>query len=79
MTTTYSLPSRSFRPGPAGEFVAGLRRLLARCFTPGEASLDPTADVRRVRAYALSLWDSDPRMATDLLAAADRHERMHGL
>ncbi|HET7526407.1 MAG TPA: hypothetical protein VFK10_10740 [Burkholderiaceae bacterium] len=43
----------------------------------GEPSLAPR-EVRALRACADALARDDPRLAVDLRAAADRHERPHG-
>ncbi len=54
------------------DLVTGRRRIDA------EPS-DPTADAAHVRALAWRVRDSQPGFASDLLAAADRHERQFGV
>jgi hypothetical protein len=39
----------------------------------------PTQQAREVRDLALEVQRRDPRFAADLFAAADRHERIHGV
>ena len=86
MTTLYlhaSVPvapanPRGARAG-AAVFVA-LYRLLAgliRAATSPQRRLDK--EVQAVRELAWQHRRSDPRFAADLLAAADRFERLHGL
>jgi hypothetical protein len=41
--------------------------------------LAPSDEARRVRELAFGYLNSDPGFAADLFAAADRHERLHGL
>lgn len=58
--------------------VAGLADRIARV---GAASNphNELADVQAVRDLALRHQASDPGFAADLLAAADRHEALHGV
>lgn len=56
----------------AAEAAVALADALRRLFTPRpRAAIE---DVEAVRAYANRLRASDPGMAADLFAAADRHE-----
>lgn len=74
-------------PGRARQssFLAGCLRLAARLFatqrTPAAAAATPmlTAfqDAERVRAMADDLLKTDPGLAQELYAAADRHEYAH--
>ena len=43
------------------------------------APATPEAEARAVRELALQYQQTDPNFAADLMAAADRHERLHGL
>jgi hypothetical protein len=77
---THSLPSQAFHGGWMRELFAPFAGLLARWTQPTAPS--PEGDIagraaQRVRAYAFSLRESDPRMAAELMAAADRHERQY--
>lgn len=73
--TTLSLPSLAF----AGHLVRDwLGPLLARRARASRQRLDnATEAARRVREYAWRIRERDPRMAAELCAAADRHERQH--
>lgn len=64
--------------------LAGCQRLAARLFTSRRAPVAATAPVltpfqeaERVRAMADDLLKTDPGLAQDLYAAADRHEYEH--
>ena len=55
-----------------------LRRITGR--VPEERlDRDPIREAAEVREMANSIRESDPRFASDLYAAADRHERLHAL
>jgi hypothetical protein len=59
-----------------------LRRALARPQpAPTQRTAGQTAqeEARAVRELALTYRAADPAFAADLLAAADRHERLHGI
>ena len=43
------------------------------------AAAAPEEDARAVRELALQYQQSDPNFAADLMAAADRHERLNGV
>ena len=45
--------------------------------TPSRSS--PEREARAVREMAMEYQQVDPRFAADLMAAADRHERQHGI
>jgi hypothetical protein len=40
---------------------------------------NPEKEAQAVRELALQYRQTDPAFAADLLAAADRHERLHGI
>ena len=72
------LDPRGARAG-AARFVA-LYRLLAGLFRAATArQRERLPDVQAVRDLARRHQASDPGFAADLLAAADRHEVLHGL
>lgn len=50
---------------------------LGRTVTP--AAKNPAEEAQAVREMALEYQSIDPRFAAELLAAADRHERLHGV
>jgi hypothetical protein len=50
---------------------------LGRTTPPREKS--PAEQAQAVREMALTHQHSDPRFAAELMAAADRHEQLHGL
>jgi hypothetical protein len=78
--STHSLPSQAFHGGSTRDLFAPLAGLLARWTQPTAPAAEDDAvsrDAQRVRAYAFRLSESDPRMAAELMAAADRHERLH--
>jgi hypothetical protein len=59
-----------------------LRRALGawkRPAAPAMAPSDAEREARAVRELALQYRHTDPAFAADLLAAADRHERQHGI
>ena len=66
-------------------FLAGCQRLAARLFTsrraPAAAATAPVLtafqEAERVRAMADDLLKTDPDLAQELYAAADRHEYEH--
>ncbi len=74
-------------PGRArkSSFLAGCQRLAARLFvtqrTPAAAAAAPVLtafqEAERVRAMADDLLKTDPALAQELYAAADRHEYAH--
>ena len=55
----------------------GLQRLFSRP-APTVPARNPVQEAQAVRELALQYRRVDPRFAADLLAAADRHERLHG-
>lgn len=59
----------------AVSFLQGWRALKHSLQAPGAAA---SHDVQAVREAAWRMLDADPRLAADLLAAADRHEQMRG-
>ena len=79
---THSLPSQAFHGASVVDRVAAVVGRVGRWLQPAPqpniAQDDPAAvAARKVREYALKLQTQDPRMAAELLAAADRHERLH--
>ena len=56
--------------------VAALAHL-GRTVTP--AAKSPAEEAQAVREMAWEYQSIDPRFAAELLAAADRHERLHGV
>lgn len=65
----------------AAAIFLALGRMLAPPRRPTTASVTATSAVREaqeVRELALEYQQKDPRFAAELLAAADRHERLHG-
>lgn len=78
--TTISLQIPQFRTAP--RFAARLGELAAAFVaalpsgTP--APRYPSRDVVRVRALAHRCEGNDPRFASELYAAADRHEMLYG-
>jgi hypothetical protein len=82
--TTITVHPTAKVPTPRGAIWAAagavaILRLLHRWLDARDgAKLTQDADdVRRVRALARSYASTDPGFASDLLAAADRHEVMH--
>jgi hypothetical protein len=79
-----SPPSAIWTEGPRrARFAAALFIGLYQAVQRLRASLSPAsrapgADVREVRRLADSMRRSDPRVAAELDAAADRHELLHG-
>jgi hypothetical protein len=62
-------------------FLAANRALaaLARFFRPAPPrAKSPAEEAQAVREMALEYLRLDPRFAADLMAAADRHERLYG-
>lgn len=57
----------------AAEVFTRLRRALKVLFAPVPTT--PAEDVAEVRALAHALRQEDPRLATELMCAADRYER----
>lgn len=80
-TTTISFQVPQTRSAPRlaallGELFASAIALLSH---PGtQAPRDPSREAARVRAMARRYESADPRFASELYAAADRHEMMHG-
>jgi hypothetical protein len=80
-TTTISLHIPQTRTAPRaatrlGEFFAAAIALLVHPGTP--APRYPSREAARVRAMAHQYEGSDPRFASELYAAADRHEMYYG-
>jgi hypothetical protein len=76
------------RVGPAqprgARIAAAIFLALGRRLAQPRRSTTPTAksaveEARDVRELALQYQLTDPRVAAELLAAADRHERLHGV
>lgn len=63
----------------AADAMLFLGRAWQGLFTPTpSAAATPEAEARAVRELALQYQQTDPHFAADLMAAADRHERLHG-
>lgn len=67
----------------AAAIFLALGRMLAPPRRPTTVSVTATAtsavkEAQEVRELALEYQQKDPRFAAELLAAADRHERLHG-
>ena len=80
-TTTIRLHVPETRKAPRlatrlGELVAAAIALLTHPGTP--APRYPSREAARVRAMAHRYEASDPRFASELYAAADRHEMLYG-
>ena len=80
MSTTISLqvPQTRTAPrfaAPLGELFAAAIALFSHTGTP--ARRYPTREAARVRAMAHRCEGSDPRFASELYAAADRHEMLY--
>lgn len=78
--TTISLHIPQARTAPRlaavlGEWAAAL---IAKIPSGTEAPRYPSRDAARVRALAHRYEDTDPRFASELYAAADRHEMLYG-
>jgi hypothetical protein len=85
MTTTtihLQLPAARTAPrfaAPLGELFAALFALLSRPARPAPTQRrSPSREAARVRAMAQSYEAADPRFASELYAAADRHEMLYG-
>jgi hypothetical protein len=63
----------------AAVFLALWRALTPRIGSTAPAARTPTQEAQEVRELALEVQQTDPRFAAELLAAADRHERLHGV
>ena len=77
---THSLPSQAFHGASVVDRLAAVAGRIGRWLQPAPrtAAEDPAiVAARKVREYALRLQAQDPRMAAELIAAADRHERLH--
>jgi hypothetical protein len=75
MSTTFTLPSPRRRSGVWRQWLGAALRSLRHDDAPAlDAHL---ADAAAVRALADSCRTSDPGFASDLYAAADRHEIAH--
>jgi hypothetical protein len=65
--------------GPSSPF-AQLRTAALRIFGPSQRRSpdlrNRTLEADQLREFALTFVESDPRFATDLFAAADRHEEV---
>jgi hypothetical protein len=80
-TTTISLQVSQARSAPRlaallGELFASAIALISRPAAP--APRYPSREAARVRAMAHRYESADPRFASELYAAADRHEMMYG-
>ena len=81
MSTTISLQVPQARTAP--RFAAPLGELFAAAIAlfnhPGTpAPRYPSREAARVRAMARRYESADPRFASELYAAADRHETLYG-
>lgn len=79
--TTISIQVPQVRTAPrlaarAGEFVAAAIGLFVQPRKP--VSRYPAREAARVRALAHRYEAADPRFASELYAAADRHEMLYG-
>ena len=64
----------------AAALVVALLSLLARLGRKAAPrGRTPAEEAQEVREMALAQQAMDPRFAAELFAAADRHERLHGL
>jgi hypothetical protein len=80
-TTTISIQVPQSRSAPRyaaliGELLASAIALLRHPGTP--APRYPSREAARVRAMAHRYESADPRFASELYAAADRHEMLYG-
>ena len=80
-TTTISLHIPQSRTAPRfaalfGTWAAAFLKALVPAGTP--APRYPSREAARVRAMAHRFESSDPRFASELYAAADRHEMLYG-
>ncbi|HEX3142036.1 MAG TPA: hypothetical protein VHQ87_18410 [Rhizobacter sp.] len=80
-TTTIRIQVPQARTAPRfairlGEFAAAMYALLSHPGTP--APRYPSREAARVRAMAHRYEGADPRFASELYAAADRHEMLYG-
>lgn len=73
--TTLSLPSLAFAGYLVRDWFGPLIARRGRASRPQPENATEAA--RRVREYAFRIRSQDPRMADELCAAADRHERLH--
>lgn len=62
----------------AAAFIALWRAVAALGRNAAPRARTPEQQAQEVRELAWSYRHSDPGFASDLAAAADRHERMHG-
>jgi hypothetical protein len=78
---THSLPSQAFHGVSVIDRLAAVAGRIGKWLQPvartAEHEDDAIVAARRVRDYAQRLHAQDPRMAAELTAAADRHERLH--
>ena len=81
-TMTVQVPHRTHAPSAAryiaAAFIAYLNWLqgLAAQYAARRVRAARLLEAAKVRMYAQSISSQDPRFASDLLAAADRHELM---
>ena len=82
MTTITVHPSRAVKAPRAARLVAALFLRLLKALQRSSSAraqrrlqTERITDAAAVRSYAMRFAGHDPRFATDLLAAADRHER----
>lgn len=76
MNTHFSTLSMPLEAAPRASFGAALKSLLSGWFSPqAPAPLPRLVQASRLRAQAYALRGSDHRMAAEMMAAADRHER----
>jgi hypothetical protein len=78
---THSLPSQAFHGASVVDRIAAVVGRIGKWLRPvartTEHEDNAVVAARKVRDYALGLQAQDPRMAAELMAAADRHERLH--
>lgn len=63
----------------AAAFLALWRALTPRVRSTAATARTAVQEAQEVRELALEHLKNDPRFAADLFAAADRHERLHGV
>ncbi|MCB2021834.1 MAG: hypothetical protein M9915_18165 [Rhizobacter sp.] len=61
---------------PLGTWLRSVLQRLVPARSGAPVPRDHSRELAEVRAYAMSVRNSDPGFASDLFAAADRHERM---
>jgi len=64
-----------FRPSPLGRWLRAARLHLVSIPAEAPTPRDRTREAEKLRTWATTVRQTDPRFADDLFAAADRHER----